>query len=65
MKRYADMTLTEKLQSVGTLTNMNQVIRFITNTGHVVIGWNGLTVSVLGHDDIEFKETADGRIRLK
>lgn len=65
MKRYEDMTLTEKLKSVGTLTDMNQAIRFITNTGHVVIGWNGLTVSVLDHDDIEFKETAAGRIRVK
>jgi hypothetical protein len=65
MKRYADMTLIEKLQSVGTLTSMNQAIRFITNTGHIVLGWNSLTASVLDHDDIEFKETADGRIRLK
>ena len=65
MKRYMDMTLTEKLQSVGTLTGINQAIRFITNTGHTVIGQNGLTVSVLDHDDIEFEETADGRIRIK
>ena len=65
MKRYADMTVTEKLKSVGTLNSMNQAIRFITNAGHIVTGWSGLTVSVLDHDDIEFKETADGRIRIK
>ena len=65
MKRYADMTLTEKLQHVGTLNGMDQAVRFITNAGHVVTGWNGLTVSVLDAEDIEFKETADGRIRIK
>ena len=65
MKKYAEMTLIEKLQFVRTLTDMNQAIRFITNAGYIVTGWNGLTVSVLDHDDIEFKETADGRIRIK
>lgn len=65
MKRYADMTVTEKLKSVGTLSGMNQAVRFITNAGHIVTGWSGLTVSVLDHDDIEFVETADGRIRIK
>jgi hypothetical protein len=59
------MTVTEKLRSVGTLNNMNQAIRFITNAGHIVTGWNGLTVSVLDHDNIEFVETADGSIRIK
>lgn len=65
MKRYADMTVTEKLKAVGTLNNINQAIRFITNAGHIVIGWNGLTVSVLDVGDIDFIETADGRIRIK
>ena len=66
MTKYTDnRTLTEKLKSVGTLNDMNQAIRFITNAGHIVIGWSGLTVSVLDHDDIEFRETADGRIRIK
>ena len=54
-----------KLKEIGSLTNMNQAIRLITNLGGVVIGWNGLTVSVLDHGDIEFKEAADGRICVK
>ncbi len=59
------LTLTEKIHRIGTLKDMGQAIRLITNMGHVVIGWNGLTVSVLDSGDIEFKETANGRIHVK
>ena len=57
--------LKNKLKTTGSLKDINQAIRLITNLGGVVVGWNGLTVSVLDHGDIEFKETADGRIRVK
>ena len=59
------MMIKEKVKAIGSLKDINQALRLITNLGGVVVGWNGLTVSVLDHGDIEFKETADGRIRVK
>ena len=57
------MELIKKLKNIGTLKDMNQAIRLITNYGYTVIGWAGLTISVLEHGDIEFTETADGRVK--
>lgn len=57
--------LIKNLKRIGSLKDMNQAIRLITNYGYTVIGWEGLTISVLGHGDIEFTETAEGRIKYK
>lgn len=53
----------EQIKGIGSLRDMNQAIRLITNLGYTVIGWDELTVDVLAVGTIAFVEI-DGRIRL-
>lgn len=53
----------EQIKRIGSLTDINQAIRLITNLGYTVIGWDELIVDVLDVGTIAFVEI-DGRIRL-
>lgn len=59
------MKITKRVKAIGSLINMNQAVRLISNLGGVITGVGDLEVCFFDgdeHTSIRFAETENGRI---
>lgn len=61
MKTFNEMTIAEKIKSIGSLNSIDHAIRLVGVLGGTVCGYNGLTVCTVEAGELEFEERG-GRI---
>ena len=64
MKTFNEMTIAEKIKSIGSLNDINHAVRLVGVLGGTVCGYDGLTVSTIEAGTLEFEERG-GRVWLK
>lgn len=64
MKTFNEMTIAEKIKSIGSLNNIDHAVRLVGVLGGTVCGYSGLTVSTIEAGVLEFEERG-GRVWLK
>ena len=61
MKRFNEMTIAEKIKSIGSLNDIAHAVRLVGVLGGTVCGYDGLSVSTIEAGTLEFEERG-GRV---
>ena len=61
MKTFNEMTIAEKIKSIGSLNNIDHAVRLVGVLGGTVCGYDGLTVYTIEAGALEFEERG-GRV---
>jgi hypothetical protein len=61
MKRFHEMTIAEKIKSMGSLNSMDHAVRLVGQFGGTVCGYNQTTVYTTDAGAFEWEER-DGRV---
>ena len=61
MKTFNEMTIAEKIKSIGSLNDINHAIRLVGVLGGTVCGYSGTTVHTIEAGALEFEERG-GRV---
>ena len=64
MKTFNEMTIAEKIKSIGSLNDIAHAVRLVGVLGGTVCGYDGLSVSTIEAGTLEFEERG-GRVWLK
>ena len=64
MKTFKEMTIAEKIKSIGSLNDIAHAVRLVGVLGGTVCGYDGLSISTIEAGTLEFEERG-GRVWLK